>query len=279
MAQDCWQPFQLNPLDLVKVNKHYLDKARIVPSILLDNGYDVILDKGEPFLVGPCITPFRLGYGFYNLWFLLQWVEWSTGSSYLGGEFSFCSGIAQAKTPAFETMGFFRPKGTTYWDYSERDVAQDGIELDSPAPWFLGLDGASSVKSDDVIDLPGVWKIDLKDLSLEERQNWKRSVQKNGYSFYRHPTKAEMFFTNASGINKGMPPTASMLGLPKLVLGDLYDQSALGAADDHGTRLSAFFESEFGNLNLQTWGQFDGLGYDFGERKDFMAGYVKSGSQ
>lgn len=66
--------------------------------------------------------------------------------------------------------------------------------------------------------IPGIWKRKIDSDTLDERRTWREALEKSGFCYYRHPTKAELYFSNAFNVAHGYPPTADLLGYPKLLL-------------------------------------------------------------
>merc|ERR1711983_495338 len=67
------------------------------------------------------------------------------------------------------------------------------------------------------IDGLGVWKVNKRNISLADRQELMSKLESYGCSYYEDHLEAVVYFTTSSGAD-GLPPTARMLGLPKLDL-------------------------------------------------------------
>jgi len=227
-----WEPWDGNPLDLANINSMDLQEARIVPAVLVEQGYSVTFSGNLPVLTGTGIPVVPLLYGQFNLWFMLHWVEWSLGTSYSG---KFLKRSWKGPSPRISVLGtgydvyidypLLYARANTYWDFSNRNIGStfgqiyDDAELGmkTGVPMFSGLAYSMPSKADEVPTGLRAWKICVAGMSVEERTETV-SVLSTRFNYYYHPTKAEVYFTNDADVRKKLPPTASMLGLPKLYL-------------------------------------------------------------
>lgn len=124
-----WKPFRdFNPLDLPSLPKKDVTEARIVPTVLLRKGYTFNVNgHGKVTMVGPGIRSTELCFGVYNLWFLMHWVEWSTGEPYNQmDDFSILSQPGQGAVVGYGHDDSFRPNSVykpnstgDYWSFSD----------------------------------------------------------------------------------------------------------------------------------------------------------------
>jgi len=247
-----WDPWDGNPIDLSLLSPLDLKVKRIVPKVLLDQGYSFTTADDCLVIKGKGIPDTRLAFGTFNLWFLLQWVEWSIGRAYRGAFVcstlsgtvekhagthalsladtlgqpylrSVMSSIAKKQGSVPVSLDFTEAnelyKEYTYWDYADRYLGTSFRQFgkDEGLPRFAGLDGIKAHGPGSVPAGVSVWKLDFADMNVVERAETIRSLSSK-FSYYYHPDKAEVFFTNEADANKNLPPTAAMLGLPKLSL-------------------------------------------------------------
>merc|ERR1711931_370265 len=174
-------------------------------------------------MVGPGIRSTELCFGVYNLWFLMHWVEWSTGEPYNQmDDFSILSQPGQGAVvghghdDSFRPNSVYKPNSTgDYWSFSDSGLNRtNGFNM--IAVPFRGLAQFCYVNSDELPTVPGIWKRKIDSDTLDERRTWREALEKSGFCYYRHPTKAELYFSNAFNVAHGYPPTADLLGYPKL---------------------------------------------------------------
>jgi len=222
-----WKPFlDFNPLDLPSLPKKDVTEARIVPTILLRKGYTFEVNShNKVTMVGPGIRPTELCFGVYNLWFLMHWVEWTTGEPFNQmDDFSIQNKLGEGSVVGYGndsgswTNSVYRPTCTgDYWSFSDSGLTKNkGFNF--VAIPFRGLAQFSHFGYNELPTYPGVWKRKMDSDTLEERRAWREALEESGFCFYRHPTTALLYFSNASNVSQGYPPTADLLGYPRLLL-------------------------------------------------------------
>lgn len=219
-----------NPLDLSSVKKKDLVEARIVPTILLDNGFTFKCADSfrKVVMEGPGQKRFDLCFGVYNLWFLLHWVEFSLDGKYQG-TFSrldkegngktigaFAKGPQSSGDPcAYDPGSVFRPARLgDYWSFSDTAFAEmhgNLMPVARMAPNFKQGFGKLPAKA-------AYWKKIMDPRNVLQRRTWMEFLDQHGYSYRFNPIKTELYFSNARSASQGYPPNAMLLGLPKLDL-------------------------------------------------------------
>jgi len=214
------------PLDLPSLPKKNVTEAKIVPTILLRKGYTFHVNAfGKVTMVGPGIRATELCAGVYNLWFLLQWIEWSAGKPVTQvNDFSILEKLGSGTTVGIghsscdRTSSVYRPHSTgDYWSFSDSGLSKCGGWSLVAVP-FRGLAQFSTFGHDNLPSTPGIWKRLMDCDTLEERRVWRQALESSGFCYYRHPTTPVLYFSNASNVMQGYPPTADLLGYPKLSL-------------------------------------------------------------
>jgi len=222
---DKWKPFpDFNPLNLSCLSRKDVIRTRIVPTVLLRSGYSFSVNNhGDASMEGPGIRPTQLCFGVYNLWFLMQWVEWSTGEPFdRMDDFSILSKPGLGVTVGHGHQDELRPHTVylprrigDYWSYSDSSLNHaDGDKMITIS--FRSVAQFCHISRLELPTTPGIWKRKMGSDTLDERRAWREALEKSGFCYYQHPTKAELYFSNAFNVAHGYPPTADLLGYPKL---------------------------------------------------------------
>jgi len=215
-----------NPLQLDSIPNTFLNQGRVVPAILLRHGYKFSYGSECTTISGPGLPPFKLSFGFYNLWFLMHWVEWSLDKPY-----SECIDW-YAAIDDWEDRGkgfeWYSHEGSwiphigrsvfdrNYWDFSSV-FAYNGPPIEMRKETCVGLSVACDFNHDAIPKETGLWHRKFDKDNLETRRAW-QEVLSTDFARYVSSETAEIHFSNAANICMGYPPTADMLNLPKFKL-------------------------------------------------------------
>merc|ERR1711874_564042 len=190
-----WKPFlDFNPLDLPSLPKKDVTEARIVPTILLRKGYTFEVNShNKVTMVGPGIRPTELCFGVYNLWFLMHWVEWTTGEAFNQmDDFSIQNKLGEGSVVGYGndsgswTNSVYRPTCTgDYWSFSDSGLTKNkGFNF--VAIPFRGLAQFSHFGYNELPTYPGVWKRKMDSDTLEERRAWREALEESGFCLMAH---------------------------------------------------------------------------------------------
>lgn len=214
-------------MDLPSLKKKDMVEARVVPSILLDSGYTLLRNSfGKVTIDGPGIKPTELCFGVYNLWFLIQWIEWSAGRPYYGGYCQEDKDFGQGKTVGkfYKPIGaeghpgsVFRPKSVgNYWSFAghvKGEVAKPGLIMP-----VTRIAANCDFHFDELPAESGYWKKNLSPRDDEGRRAWVHALDQRGFGHAFDSTETKLYFSNAFSVLTGYPPTAELLGYPKLAV-------------------------------------------------------------
>jgi len=213
-----------HPLDLSSLRKRDVVEVRIAPLVLLRSGYSFIRKpNGKVFMIGNGIRATEMVFGIYNLWFLIHWIEWSTGMDI--SQMEFCrldkelGGQYVANTVEEGVGSVFRPARLGhYWPF--RSEAKGRALFAQPIMPVHRLAPNCDFDRDDMPRRPGYWKRIMDPDHTEELQAWCHAIEQERMGYTISPNKTELYFSNALSVLKGYPPNAALLGFPKLDIDD-----------------------------------------------------------
>jgi len=218
---------EFNPLDLGLIPNKFLNQGRVVPATLIRHGYRFKYSEQEgTVLSGPGIQPLTLSFGFYNLWFLMNWVEWSLDKPYT--ECIDWYGVIDDWEEPGKGFEWYARDGSwiphigrsiferNYWDFTSTYV-YEGPPVNMEKYSCIGYSVECDFDHDSVPEEAGLWVRKFDHDDPKTRQKWQKTLS---VGFARHIASetAEIHFSNAANVCMGYPPTAALLGLPKLIL-------------------------------------------------------------
>jgi hypothetical protein len=264
MSADLFSKFKVR---LKQTESQLLRSVRLVPLVLLYSGAIITRGKRTNIRIGE--QEADLVYGDGNLWFLTQWVSWSGGDSLPVGKIPPGFRITKVKAYAKGLDKTLPPRNTTASVSFDRKSGLAQVEISNGEGTVRAADylGAS-----EEVNLYDVFSSDYRFETVDEKMVnrskmpllpvpltpfeivkgetvYKRSeldgdddrgiggnLMDAGYVFYKDTANRLIYYSNSLAVFLGAPPTASAIGLGKLLLksfpdGDYYQVLENGLMD------------------------------------------------
>lgn len=174
-------------------------------------------------MVGKGLPATEMVFGIYNLWFLMQWICWSTDLR--AYTLNFCRldkdthGVRRSGRKKDEDRPgsvYFPTRLGYFWPFASQ--REDRVRASGPIMPVEGLAPNCDFHHSEMPLKAGYWKRIMDPGNVQELNAWLMAIDQNAMGHKLNPDKTELYFANTHSASKGYPPNATALGYPKLCL-------------------------------------------------------------